>query len=272
MWQHAATIRNVAQLRDDGITVLEPDEGEMACGEYGPGRLPEPDAILSAIARSFGGNSRLSGKHIIVTAGPTQEPVDPVRVIANRSSGKQGFAVAAALAELGARVTLVSGPVNLDTPPGLKRVSVETAREMEAAVSAALPADAAVLVAAVADWAVEPSPSKLKKSDGPPALSWKANPDILLGLAASHSRPPLLIGFAAETENVIAEAGAKRLRKGCDWIVANDVSGDVMGGNSNQVHLITAAGVESWPHTTKQEVARRLADRIADAIGTSHDA
>jgi phosphopantothenoylcysteine decarboxylase/phosphopantothenate--cysteine ligase len=272
MWQHAATIRNVAQLRDDGITVLEPDEGEMACGEYGPGRLPEPDAILSAIARSFGGNSRLSGKHIIVTAGPTQEPVDPVRVIANRSSGKQGFAVAAALAELGARVTLVSGPVNLDTPPGLKRVSVETAREMEAAVSAALPADAAVLVAAVADWAVEPSPSKLKKSDGPPALSWKANPDILLGLAASHSRPPLLIGFAAETENVIAEAGAKRLRKGCDWIVANDVSGDVMGGNSNQVHLITAAGVESWPHTSKQEVARRLADRIADAIGTSHDA
>jgi phosphopantothenoylcysteine decarboxylase/phosphopantothenate--cysteine ligase len=270
MWQHAATSRNVAQLRGDGTIVLDPDEGEMACGEYGPGRLPEPDAILSAIGRFFGGNSRLSGKHVIVTAGPTQEPVDPVRVIANRSSGKQGFAVAAALAELGARVTLVSGPVNLDTPRGVKRVSVETAREMESAVSAALPADAAVLVAAVADWAVEPSSSKLKKSDGPPALSWKANPDILLELATSSLRPPLLIGFAAETEDVIAEAGAKRLRKGCDWIVANDVSGDVMGGNSNEVHLITGAGVESWPHASKQEVARRLADRIADAIAMGH--
>jgi phosphopantothenoylcysteine decarboxylase / phosphopantothenate---cysteine ligase len=272
MWQHAATMRNVAQLRGHGTIVLEPDEGEMACGEYGPGRLPEPDAILSAIGRVFDGNSRLSGKHIIVTAGPTQEPIDPVRVIANRSSGKQGFAVAAALAELGARVTLVSGPVVLDTPRGVERVNVETALEMEAAVSAALPADAAVLVAAVADWAVEPSPSKLKKSDGPPALSWRANPDILVELATSSSRPPLLIGFAAETENVIAEAGAKRLRKGCDWIVANDVSGDVMGGNSNQVHLITAAGVESWPHASKVEVARRLADRIADAMATSRNA
>ena len=272
MWQHAATMRNVAQLRADGTIVLEPDDGEMACGEYGPGRLPEPDAILSAIGRVFGGDSRLSGKHVIVTAGPTQEPIDPVRVVANRSSGKQGFAVAAALAELGARVTLVSGPVALDTPPGVQRISVETAREMEAAVSAALPADAAVLVAAVADWTVEPSPSKLKKSDGPPILSWAANPDILLGLAKSASRPPLLIGFAAETENVILEAGAKRLRKGCDWIVANDVSGDVMGGNSNQVHLITAAGVESWPHGSKQEVARRLAGRIADAMATSYDA
>jgi phosphopantothenoylcysteine decarboxylase/phosphopantothenate--cysteine ligase len=272
MWQHAATMRNVAQLRGDGTIVLEPDEGEMACGEYGPGRLPEPDAILSAMGRFFGGNARLSGKHIIVTAGPTQEPVDPVRVIANRSSGKQGFAVAAALGELGARVSLIAGPVNLETPRGVERVNVETAREMEAAVSMALPADAAVLVAAVADWAVEPSPSKLKKSDGPPSLSWKANPDILLGLATSSSRPPLLIGFAAETEDVIAEGGAKRLRKGCDWIVANDVSGDVMGGNSNQVHLITAAGVESWPQATKQEVARRLADRIADEIGGRHDA
>jgi phosphopantothenoylcysteine decarboxylase/phosphopantothenate--cysteine ligase len=244
----------------------------MACGEYGPGRLPEPDSILSEIRSIFRGNGRLSGKHIIVTAGPTQEPIDPVRVIANRSSGKQGFAVAAALADLGARVTLVSGPVNLETPPGVNRVSVETAREMEAAVSAALPADAAVLVAAVADWAVDPSPSKLKKSDGPPALSWKANPDILRELAAGPSRPPLLIGFAAETENVIVEAGAKRLRKGCDWIVANDVSGDVMGGNSNQVHLITAAGAESWPQASKQEVARRLADRISNAIGPGNDA
>ena len=271
MWQHPATMRNVAQLREHGTNVLEPDEGEMACGEYGPGRLPEPDAILSAIGRFFGRNSGLAGKHIIVTAGPTQEPIDPVRVVANRSSGKQGFAVAAALAELGARVTLVSGPVSLATPRGVKRVDVETAGEMNAAVSAALPADAAVLVAAVADWAVEPSPSKLKKSNGPPDLSWKENPDILLELAKSRSRPPLLIGFAAETQDVIAEAAAKRLRKGCDWIVANDVSGDVMGGNSNQVHLITAAGVESWPQASKQDVARRLADRIADAIATSHD-
>ena len=270
MWQHPATIRNVAQLRGDGAVVLEPDEGEMACGEYVPGRLPEPDVILSAIAKMFGSSERLPGKHVIVTAGPTQEPIDPVRVIANRSSGKQGFAVAAALAELGARVTLVAGPVDLGTPPGVKRVNVETARQMEEAVSAALPADAAVLVAAVADWAVEPSPTKLKKSDGPPVLSWKANPDILLTLASSGSRPPLLIGFAAETENVIAQADAKRLRKGCDWIVANDVSGDVMGGNSNQVHLITAAGVESWPHGSKQEVARRLAGRIADALAGDH--
>jgi phosphopantothenoylcysteine decarboxylase/phosphopantothenate--cysteine ligase len=270
MWQHAATIRNVAQLRGDGTTVLEPDEGEMACGEYGPGRLPEPEAIVSSINQFFAGKRPLSGKHIIVTAGPTQEPIDPVRVIANRSSGKQGFAIAAALAELGARVTLVAGPVSLDTPLGVHRVSVETAREMDCAVSSALPADAAVLVAAVADWAVEPAPAKLKKSDGPPALSWKANPDILLGLAEGSSRPSLLIGFAAETENVIVEAGAKRLRKGCDWIVANDVSGDVMGGNSNQVHLITAAGVESWPHASKQEVARRLAGRIADAIAPDH--
>ncbi len=272
MWQHAATVRNVAQLRGDGTIVLEPDEGEMACGEYGPGRLPEPAAILSAIGRFLGVRSRLSGKHIVVTAGPTQEPVDPVRVIANRSSGKQGFAVAAALAELGARVTLVAGPVKLDTPRGVERIDVETAREMEAAVSAALPADAAVLVAAVADWAVEPSPSKLKKSDGPPILSWRANPDVLIGLATSGARPPLLIGFAAETEDVIAQAGAKRLRKGCDWIVANDVSGDVMGGNSNEVHLITAAGVESWPHASKREVARRLADRIADVLAAGPDA
>lgn len=272
MWQHPATVRNVAQLRGDGTIVLEPDEGEMACGEFGPGRLPEPGAILSAIRRTFGGRGRLSGKHIIVTAGPTQEPVDPVRVIANRSSGKQGFAVAEALAELGARVTLVAGPVQLETPHGVERVNVETAVEMKSAVSAALPADAAVLVAAVADWAVDPSPSKLKKSDGPPAMSWRANPDILLGLATSSARPALLIGFAAETEDVIAEASAKRLRKGCDWIVANDVSGDVMGGNSNEVHLITAAGVESWPHASKQEVARRLAEGIADVIAAGHHA
>ena len=267
MWQHPATIRNVAQLRADGITVMDPEEGEMACGEYGPGRLPEPPAIIDAIQRCFGSAGRLAGRHVVVTAGPTHEPIDPVRVIANRSSGKQGFATAEALAELGADVTLIAGPVALDTPSRVKRVDVETALQMEQAVQAALPADAAVLVAAVADWAVAPSPSKLKKADGPPPLSWSANPDILAGLAESPQRPRLLIGFAAETENILEEASAKRLRKGCDWIVANDVSGDVMGGASNQVHLITDAGVESWERASKQDVARRLADRIADALG-----
>jgi phosphopantothenoylcysteine decarboxylase/phosphopantothenate--cysteine ligase len=294
MWQHEATRRNVAQLRRDGVTVLEPDEGEMACGEYGPGRLPEPEAILRAIAQQLsvraepveapsfttsGGRQgspwtssgrtdspRLAGRHVVVTAGPTHEPIDPVRVIANRSSGKQGFALAGALADLGARVTLVAGPVALPTPAGVDRVDVETAREMQQAVDAALPADAAVLVAAVADWRVEAAPIKLKKADGPPPLAWSANPDILAALAASPGRPGLLVGFAAETGNVVAEGQAKRARKGCDWIVANDVSGDVMGGDSNQIHLITADGVESWDPASKQDVARRLADRIADAL------
>jgi len=283
MWQHAATVRNVARLRGDGVTIVEPDQGEMACGEYGPGRLPEPAIILQVIQQALtaraepvealpfspstsSGRAGLEGRHVLVTAGPTQEPIDPVRVIANRSSGKQGFAVAATLAELGASVTLVAGPVALPTPPGVRRVDVETATEMRGAVEAALPADAAVLVAAVADWAVEPSPSKLKKADGPPALHWRANPDILLDLARHPRRPRLLVGFAAETDDVLAEAEAKRRRKGCDWIVANDVSGDVMGGDSNQVHLVTEAGAESWPHASKQDVARRLAARIAAAF------
>jgi phosphopantothenoylcysteine decarboxylase/phosphopantothenate--cysteine ligase len=270
MWQHAATRRNVERLRADGITVLEPDEGEMACGEYGPGRLPEPERILEAIANLLprsGEEKSLAGKHVIVTAGPTHEPIDPVRVIANRSSGKQGFAIAGALAALGARVTLVAGPVALAAPAGVERVDIETAREMEAAVEAALPADAAVLVAAVADWRVTPSPAKLKKAEGAPRLDWLPNPDILAGLAASPRRPKLLIGFAAETGDVVNVAQAKRASKGCDWIVANDVSGDVMGGDRNRVHLITAAGVESWEEGEKVEVARRLAGRIAAALG-----
>ncbi len=267
MWQHEATKRNVAQLRRDGVTVLEPDEGEMACGEYGPGRLPEPEAILEAIKASFVPSGGLDGRHIIVTAGPTHEPIDPVRVIANRSSGKQGFAVAEALAVLGARVTLIAGPVSLATPAGVDRVDVETARQMEAGVSAALPADAAVLVAAVADWRVTPAPSKLKKTGGPPSLAWEHNPDILAGLTASRDRPRLLVGFAAETENVVETASAKRLAKGCDWIVANDVSSDVMGGDNNAVHLITNAGTESWERASKTEIARRLAERIADELG-----
>jgi len=279
MWLHPATRRNVARLRADGVTVMEPDEGEMACGEFGPGRLPEPEAILAAIERmlgapdplegqpDFAADAPLVGKHVIVTAGPTHEPIDPVRVIANRSSGKQGFAIAGALARLGARGTLVAGPVALATPAGVTRRDVETASEMQRAVDDALPADAAVLVAAVADWRVEAASHKLKKADGPPRLDWAANPDILAGLAADPRRPKLLIGFAAETENVEAEAEAKRTRKGADWIVANDVSGDVMGGERNEVHLVTAEGIEHWERMDKSEVARRLARRIADVIG-----
>ena len=267
MWQHAATQRNVARLREDGVTVLEPDEGEMACGEFGPGRLPEPERIWDAIRQALGGaERRLAGKRIVVTAGPTHEPIDPVRVVANRSSGKQGFAIAEALAALGAEVTLVAGPVALATPAGVRRVDVETAAEMQAAVDAALPADAAVLVAAVADWAVAAAPEKLKKKDGPPALRWSENPDILARLASSERRPQLVVGFAAETNDVVAEAQAKRTRKGADWIVANDVSGEVMGGERNEVHLVTAEGVEHWPPAAKAEVARRLAERIADAL------
>ena len=206
--------------------------------------------------------------HVIVTAGPTHEPVDPVRYIANRSSGKQGFAIAAALAAKGVRVTLIAGPVTLDTPTGVTRIDIQTAREMAAAVEAALPADAAILVAAVADWRVEGASQKLKKdgSGAPPVLTLVENPDILAGLAHSPRRPRLLIGFAAETENVIANAQAKLARKGCDWIVANDVSGDVMGGASNTVHVVTANGVESWARMAKEAVAERLAQRIVDAL------
>lgn len=267
MWQHAATRRNVAQLRADGVIVLEPDEGPMACGEYGPGRLPEPEAILGAIqAQLGGGESRLAGKHILVTAGPTHEPIDPVRYIANRSSGRQGFAIAEALARLGARVTLVSGPVTLPTPAGVTRVDVETAQDMANAVAAALPADAAVMVAAVGDWRAEAAAQKLKKGETPPALQLLENPDILALLARSPHRPGLVVGFAAETERVIEHATAKRTRKGADWIVANDVSGDVMGGEANTIHLVTADGVEHWERLPKPEVARRLAERIADAL------
>ena len=266
MWHHEATRRNVARLRADGVTILDPDEGEMACGEYGPGRLPEPEAILAWLERSSTAAGSLTGRHVIVTAGPTQEPIDPVRVIANRSSGKQGFAIAEALADLGARVTLVAGPVALATPTGVARVDVETAAEMDEAVRAALPADAAILVAAVADWKVEAAPGKLKKADGPPQLIWSANPDILANLAGSAQRPELLVGFAAETEEVVKVAQAKRARKNSDWIVANDVSGDVMGSDANEVHLITADGVEDWEKAPKAEIARRLAARIAEHL------
>lgn len=210
----------------------------------------------------------IADTHILVTAGPTHEPIDPVRYLANRSSGKQGFAIAAALARRGARVTLIAGPVTLDTPAGVTRVDVQTALEMQAAVATALPADAAVMVAAVADWRVKQANQKIKKGgDGPPVLHLVENPDILAGLAASPHRPHLLIGFAAETERVIEHATAKRIRKNVDWIVANDVSGDVMGGAANAVHIVTAGGVESWERMQKEAVAERLADRIVAALG-----
>ena len=208
----------------------------------------------------------LAGKHILVTAGPTHEPIDPVRVIANRSSGRQGFAIAAAAAEAGAWVTLIAGPVSLETPPGVDRIDVETAEEMAEAVANALPADAAILVAAVADWRVERSTSKLKKGDGPPKLKFVPTRDILAELGASEQRPRLLVGFAAETERVVEGAIAKQVGKRADWIVANDVSGDVMGGHRNRVHLVTADGVEDWPEADKTEVARRLVERIGQQL------
>jgi phosphopantothenoylcysteine decarboxylase/phosphopantothenate--cysteine ligase len=408
MWQHAATVRNVATLRDAGVEVMEPDEGPMACGEFGPGRLPEPEAIWRRIADSLdighglalaalapsrpfaepeeavaedlvedgegesdlpglsaslilrskepvafdppvideafslalapeetpppldmggpllskkgqaraapptdaqavnhlGGHAAppepfaeeapgatagaladplsgqpdfeaepahrpLYGRHVLITAGPTHEPIDPVRYIANRSSGKQGFAIAAAAAELGARVTLVAGPVNLPTPPGVDRWDVETAREMAEAVKRALPADVAVMVAAVADWRTTNfADEKIKKrGSAPPALLLTENPDILGMVSGSPQRPKLLIGFAAETENVLDNATEKRKRKAADWIVANDVSGDVMGGAANTVHIVSAAGIESLPEMPKEEVARAIVERIADALG-----
>ena len=270
MWQHAATRRNVARLREDGLLVMEPDQGAMACGEFGPGRLPEPVAILARITECLRDtvDKRLNGRHIVVTAGPTHEPIDPVRYIANRSSGKQGFAIAAALAQRGATVSLITGPVDLPTPANVTRIDVETAAQMHEAVGAALPADVAVMVAAVADWRVaHVADQKLKKGDGdPPPLQRSRNVDILAALANDPRRPRLLIGFAAETERVVEHAAAKRVRKGADWIVANDVSGDVMGGDANTVHLVTNAGAESWEKLPKTVVAQRLADRICDAI------
>jgi len=384
MWEHAATRRNVAELRSQGVHVLEPDEGPMACGEFGPGRLPEPEAVWLAIGDVLGGGALLPqlpgfqgdeegeglgglsadlipratevepleadnepelaepdlsaspllvrkgkakaapptdpdairraerhalelehadldammdpppselaasdddplagqpdfaedvhrplhGKHVLVTAGPTHEPIDPVRYIANRSSGRQGYAIASAAAQAGARVTLVSGPVTLATPPGVDRIDVETAQEMAKAVSASLPADAAIMVAAVADWRTkDQSGEKMKKrGSAPPALILTENPDILATLATGRKRPKLVVGFAAETEKVVANAQDKLKRKGADWIVANDVSGDVMGGEANRVHLVTKSGVEDWEPLPKDEVARRLIERVADAL------
>ncbi len=278
MWTHPAVRRNVATLRADGVAVLEPDEGAMACGEFGPGRLPEVEQIAIAIEARLAGDGagKLAGRHVVVTAGPTREPLDPVRFLSNHSSGRQGYAIAGALAALGARVTLVSGPVSLPAPVGVDRVDVETARDMLKACEAALPADAFIAVAAVADWRpAKAAARKLKLKggeDAAPTLNLAENPDILATLARKRKgRPALVIGFAAETHDVLAHARDKRERKGCDWILANDVSGDVMGGADNQVHLITAGGEEAWPVMDKAAVARRLADRIADALGPAVD-
>jgi phosphopantothenoylcysteine decarboxylase/phosphopantothenate--cysteine ligase len=267
MWEHPATQANMATLRARGVRVVGPGDGAMAEPESGPGRLAEPAEIHTMVQALLAEEAPLAGRHAIVTSGPTHEPIDPVRYIANRSSGKQGHAIATALQGLGARVTLVCGPVALPDPPGIIVRHVETAREMLAACEAALPADIAVMAAAVADWRVaREATQKLKKEAGaaPPALSMALNPDILATIAAHPAqRPALVIGFAAETEKVVEHAIAKRVRKGCDWIVANDVSGDVMGGDANRVQLITEDGVEDWPRMPKEEVARHLALRIA---------
>ena len=286
MWEHAATQRNVETLRSDGVIVMDPDEGAMACGEFGPGRLPEPlaiadriEALLSDGPVLYGLEPKpLAGRHALITAGPTREPLDPVRFLSNHSSGKQGYAIAGALARAGARVTLVSGPVALDAPDGVDLVSIETAREMLEACQTALPADVFVSVAAVADWRPSRAAAKkmkLKEGDGDPHpnLELSENPDILATLSRKKKhRPSLVIGFAAETHDVESLAIAKLKRKRCDWIVANDVSGDVMGGAMNEVALVTRDGIEDrWPRMTKEDVAVRLVARIAQEFDDEAD-
>ncbi len=281
MWQHAATQENLRTLQSRSVTVVGPDEGEMACGEFGPGRLAEPVAIAKAVADHFSapfsttpetGSLPLSGKRVLVTAGPTHEPIDPVRYIANRSSGKQGYAIAKAAVELGAHVSLVSGPVHIDIPPGVEMISVESAREMLKATKEELPVDVGIFTAAVADWRTKSAANqkmKKRKSHATPKLELAENPDILATVSKlKKNRPQLVVGFAAETEKVVEHAQAKRKRKGCDWIIANDVSEDsgVMGGSRNTVHIITGDGVEDWPEMDKDEVARKLMALIAEEI------
>jgi phosphopantothenoylcysteine decarboxylase/phosphopantothenate--cysteine ligase len=280
MYEHPATQRNIQTLRKDGCLFVGPDSGAMACGEFGDGRMAEPEAIADAVEAALKGVTHidgikdalpLTGKTALITAGPTREPLDPVRYLSNHSSGKQGFAIAQSLADLGADVTLVAGPVNLPTPLGVTRVNVETAQEMLAAVEAALPADVFISVAAVADWRPAERASlkvkKAKQADGPPPLELIENPDILKTICAlTKNRPTLVIGFAAETNDVIAHAKAKRLRKGCDWIIANDVSGDVMGGDHNTMIVVTEDDETQWPRLDKQAAAQRLAEKIAAAL------
>jgi len=270
MWHHAATQRNLARLDGDGIHFVGPDEGAMACGEYGLGRMAPVEQIVDKIEAMLGPQAQpLAGRHVLVTAGPTHEPIDPVRVIANRSSGKQGYAIAEAAARLGACVTLVSGPTHLAAPPGVLRIEVETAEEMLAAVENALPADAAIFAAAVADWRVaEHAGAKLKKAAGTPVLTLTENPDILKTIAARDDRPALVVGFAAETGDAATKGQEKRRAKGCDWIVANDVSPEtgVFGGDENNITLVTGDGAEDWPRMSKAEAARRLMARAAEAL------
>ncbi|RJE80326.1 bifunctional phosphopantothenoylcysteine decarboxylase/phosphopantothenate--cysteine ligase CoaBC [Paracoccus sp. JM45] len=269
MWDHPATQRNLATLKDDGILTVGPDNGDMACGEYGAGRMAEPETIVAAIRDALTPAARpLTGRHVIVTSGPTHEPIDPVRYIANRSSGAQGTAIAAALRDLGAQVSFVTGPATVAPPEGVSVIAVETARQMHDAVQAALPADAAVMAAAVADWHVVGASDRKMKKDGsgqPPAFEMAENPDILAWISHADDRPDLVVGFAAETNDVIAHATAKRLRKGCDWIMANDVSPPtgIMGGSENAVTLISDTGAEEWPRMGKDAVAGCLAERIA---------
>lgn len=271
MWEHPAVQRNVATLMSDGVLFAGPTEGAMACGEFGYGRLVEPDEIADAVSAALA-EGPLRGKHIVVTSGPTHEPIDPVRYIANRSSGSQGTAIAEALSALGAAVTFVTGPAEAERPRGVHVIEVETAREMLEAVQSALPADAAVFAAAVADWRVASASDKKMKKDGSgtmPTLDFAENPDILATVSQmTDSRPALVVGFAAETHDVIEHATAKRARKGCDWIVANDVSPEtgIMGGSENAVTLISETGTEDWPRMGKVEVARKLAARIAEAL------
>ena len=279
MWHHAATVRNLAALAADGIGFVGPDEGEMACGEFGLGRMAEPDDILKSIIDHFHTPEKsvakpLAGRRALVTSGPTHEPIDPVRYFANRSSGKQGHAIAAALAAAGADTTLITGPVGLADPPTVNVTHVETARDMAAAVSAALPVDVAVFAAAVADWRIDQEANqKIKKTKaGLPKFALTENPDILATTAKLESnRPELVIGFAAETENIVAHAKAKRKRKSCDWILANDVSpqSGVMGGDDNKVHLISKDSTEDWPKSSKTEVAARLTQKIATALANT---
>lgn len=270
MWEHPATQRNLATLQADGITFVGPNSGDMACGEFGPGRMSEPLEIVDAVAARLG-SGPLQGKRILVTSGPTHEPIDPVRYIANRSSGKQGTAIAQALQALGAEVVFVTGPADAARPEGAQVVDVQTAREMLDAAQAALPVDAAICAAAVADWhVIGAGDRKLKKSqDGTPALEFGENPDILKTLSQpGPHRPHLVVGFAAETNDVIENATAKRLRKGCDWIVANDVRPEtgIMGGSENAAILISPAGAETWPRMSKDETARKLAQKVAEAL------
>lgn len=280
MWLAPATRRNVVTLESDGALFVGPNSGEMACGEYGPGRMAEPLEIVAAIEQALQSDTRLSlpaaapgalaGRHVVVTSGPTHEAIDPVRYIANRSSGKQGHAIAAAAASAGARVTLVSGPVTLPDPPGCDLIHVESARDMLAAVEQALPADVFVGAAAVADWRVEAAAQKIKKEQGAaaPSFALVENPDILASVARAQNRPQLVVGFAAETTNVIAHAQEKLARKGCDLIVANDVSegSGVFGGDENEAHLVSPMGVESWPRLRKEAVAERLVARLAEIL------